>query len=464
MKDNVMMKYRLSVVLCMLVLSGCASLTRSEYHPPALQTPERWTYAGASAQSSSNNWWQDFGVADLDALVDQVLTRNNDLVAAGIKLHRARLEAGLAADQMMPTLGAQLSASRSRTLSAPERTTRSYGSTVSLSWEADLWGRLASARDAAQWEARASEEDLQNTALSLVGATAKLYWQKAYLNQRIELAQQSIRYTERVLDLAQKKYAAGAVSSLDVFEAQQSLVSQQASLSQLQQQRVEADSSLAILLDGPPGPSFVDPARLPDQDVPQVDADLPANLLARRPDLHAAELRLRSTLATGDATRLAYYPSLSLTGSLGTSSSALHDILQNPVGTVAAQLSLPFLQWNEMQLKVKVAKDDYDLAVVNFRQTLYSAFADVENALSARARYAEQAVLLQQSLQAAQASEQRYEIRYRAGAATLKDWLDAQEKRRNAEVSLAENQLNRFNNHVTLMLALGGNTSHAPQP
>ena len=147
---------------------------------------------------------------------------------------------------------------------------------------------------------------------------------------------------------------------------------------------------------------------------------------------------------------------LSLTGALGGSSSALGSVLANPVATLGAGLVLPFLNQTEMRTNAAIAQTDYERAVVQFRQTLYQALADVDNALSARRQYAEQAVQLEQSLADARRAERLYEVRYRAGAVALKPWLDAQEKRRNAEIALAENRLNRLVNHATLYQALGG--------
>jgi outer membrane protein TolC len=145
-----------------------------------------------------------------------------------------------------------------------------------------------------------------------------------------------------------------------------------------------------------------------------------------------------------------------LTGALGTSSRSLGNLLNNPVATLGAGLLLPFLQFNEMRFNNELAKARYEEAVVNFRQTLYQALVDVENALSARAQLNIQYALLQQSLTDARKTESIYEERYRAGEVPLKDWLDAQESRRSAEISLAANQLSRLQNQVMLYQALGG--------
>lgn len=241
-----------------------------------------------------------------------------------------------------------------------------------------------------------------------------------------------------------------------MLEAEQNLAAQQASRTDLLRQQVETANALALLFDNPPGQRYAIPAALPTRPLPPLQAGMPAELLSRRPDLRAAELRLRGTLATVDATRASYYPTLTLTAAVGGSSNALRDVLQNPIATLGAGLVLPFLQWNQMQLSIKVSQADYELAVVNFRSTLYSAFGDVENALSARRQYADQTLLLERNLQAAQAAERLYELRYRSGSVALKSWLDAQEKRRTAEITLAQNRLDALKNQVTLYQALGG--------
>src|SRR5690606_18529816 len=179
-------------------------------------------------------------------------------------------------------------------------------------------------------------------------------------------------------------------------------------------------------------------------------AGLPASLLARRPDLRAAELRLRSTLKSKDATRASYYPDLSLTGTLGYSSAALGSLLQNPLGTLGAGVSLPFLQYRQMQLDIDLAETDYQIAAVGFRQSLYEALVEVENNLAGRRHFAEQAGMRERALEAAREAERIYRIRYQAGAVPLQSWLTTQESRRNAEISLAENRLNQLLNHISL--------------
>ena len=178
-----------------------------------------------------------------------------------------------------------------------------------------MFGKLARQTEASKWEALATEQDLQATGQSLIATTAKLYWQLGYLNERYTTAQQSLATSQKLYDLVQIQYKAGAVSGVDLTQAEQS-VSQKASLSQIEQQLVETRTAIAVLLHEPLQQlNIQEPKRLPRTALPAIGAGLPADILSRRPDLQASELRLRKALAAKDATKASYYPSISLTSS-----------------------------------------------------------------------------------------------------------------------------------------------------
>jgi NodT family efflux transporter outer membrane factor (OMF) lipoprotein len=450
---------RSSVLFAAAVLAACASPTA--YKRPDVAVPQQWQQGAASGQVASGQadlkpWWPALNDPVLNQLIQDALARNNDLAQAAIKVRRAQLVAGQAASDQLPSVSVQGNTSASRKLDGSGPTTRLSSVTGSVSWEVDLWGRLASLRNAADWEAEATEQDRQAAAMSLVGTVANLYWQVAYLNQRVEASLQSIDYARQTLKLVEAQYGVGSTSGLEVAQAAQALAAQEASHTQWLQQRVQARNALAILFDQPPSVAVNESLRLTDGALPDVQSGLPASLLTRRPDLRAAELRLRESLANVDATRTAFYPTLSLTGSVGGSSTALSHVLSDPVGTLGAGLALPFVQWRDMQRSVAISQADYDSAVLGYRQTWYQALADVENALSARVQYEDQGAKLLQAVQAAQTAERLSEARYRAGAVPLKTWLDAQETRRQAENNLAQNRLNRLGALVTLYQTLGG--------
>ncbi|ENX27481.1 MULTISPECIES: efflux transporter outer membrane subunit [Acinetobacter] len=447
-------------------LVGCAAVVKTPYQQPAINMPGSFQNNKVLSQQIhadilADQWWTLFKDPQLNNLVNEVLAQNTDLAVAGISLQQARIQARQAQSQQGVRVGdAGLTTRRSFDLEDGDSSSSFGINYPGLSYELDLFGKLANQTEAARWEALASEEDLQATAQSLIGTTAQLYWQLAYLNERYSVVQQNLATAQKTYDLVRVQYRAGAVSGLDLTQAEQAIQSQQATLSQIEQQRVETRTGLAVLLHMPVQQLAIqEPSRLPNIQLPSIQADLPASLLSRRPDLRATELRLRKALANKDANKASYYPSISLTGNLTTgigSSTSLSNALKNPVATLGAGLTLPFLQWNDMKRDLQVNELEYEKAIIQYRQTMYEAFADVENALSNRTELTKQVALQQRNVELAERTERLTEVRYRNGAVALKNLLDAQETTRNARLSLVQTRQNQYNAYVTLMQALGG--------
>ncbi|MFB2726860.1 efflux transporter outer membrane subunit [Shewanella mangrovisoli] len=449
------------IAISIALISGCGALMRSDFEPPALQVPEQWQHTQVNGQVSLDPWWQKFNQPELNQLISQVLSSNNDLTLATLTLQKARLQAGLARDDLYPQLSSNNTASVNKPLEGGS-SSKAFQANLSVSYEVDLWGKVSANIDQAQWTALASLEDRESTAQSLVATTASLYWQIGYLHQRIELSNKSIEHSRQTLALTQRQYASGAVTELNVLESQRSLAGQEASHSQLLQQLVEAENALAILLNRAPGQVAVEIKQLPDSAVPDIGVGIPADLVGRRPDVKAALYQLRSALASKDATYASYFPSLSLTSSVGESTSELKELLRNPVGSLGAGLVLPFLQWNQMQINNDIADIDYQSAIVSYRKTLYNAFEDVDNAISAKQQYTYQGEKLEQQFSAAAQAEAIYESQYRHGAIGIQNWIDAQENLRSAEAALLENRYNQLTAQATLYQALGGSDIAPP--
>lgn len=443
-------------------LVGCAAVVKTPYEQPAVNIPNNFQNSKAISQQVhadvyADQWWTLFGDTQLNQLVNQVLATNTDLAVAGINLQQARLQADLAQNKQGPRVSSSVSTGHNIDLNSGEDSSRGLSLSGGVSYELDLFGKLARQTEATKWEALATEQDLQSTAQSLVATTANLYWQLGYLNERYSVAQQNLTSTQKTYELVRIQYRAGAVSGLDLTSAEQSVQSQRATLSQIEQQKVETRTALAVLMHQPVQQlNIQEPSRLPRIALPTIAAGLPADLLSRRPDLQASELRLRKALANKDATKAGYYPSINLTGNLGSTSTSLTNLLQNPALTLGASLSLPFLQYNDMKKDLAISDLDYEKSIIQYRQTLYQAFADVENVLSARTELNKQVALQERNVQLAEKTERLTEVRYRNGAIALKNLLDAQETTRNARLSLVQTKQSQYNAYVTLMQALGG--------
>lgn len=441
------------LLFCSGIISGCSSEPTVEQLSD-VKLPAKWNNREESTQSQEVSWWKNFNDLQLNALIDQALLTNNDFAAAAIRVHRAQLQAGLVDTNLTPTVTIAANTGVTNTYN-PQVSTRNSSASLSMSYELDLWGKLSNQREAAYLELQATKADCQAFALSLTGTTAQLYWQLAYLNQLLTLNTADLDSAEKTLSIAQTKYDVGAYSELDTAQAEMNLSNQQAFHTQLVQQRIEARHALAILFNQPPEADVVDPQTLPDLPMPTVNAGIPAEILANRPDMFAAEKRLRESLLNIDITRKSFYPIFSLTGSLGAASTELTNLSQNPFSTVAAALTLPFFQLNTTLKSIGISRTQYEEAVVNFRQRLYSALAEVENSLSARSQLLEEGNKLKLSKLYALRAESISHTRYEEGYSDILLWLNAQASLRNAERSVILNRLNQLNNQVNLYKALG---------
>jgi len=436
-----------------LLLGGCVST----YHRPSVVIPEHYKHASPLVSNAGvdSQWWQSFGDANLDRVVKRALASNLDLAAATLTVRRAQLAAGITSRDQWPQASGEVTASHSNA-------TTSYAASASLSYDLDLWRRLSSATSAARWEAQATQEDRDATQLALIGTVCQLYWDIAFTHQQIKAGEATLAYQRKILDLVAYQHSVGATSGIEVAESQQVVNAQLAALSNLAQHLVEDRAAMAILLGNHPLAVDDELHGLPDRRLADIPAGLPSDLLARRPDVRASEMRLRATLATGDAVKASLYPDLILTGNGGSASTELSSLLSHPTASIAALITLPFLDFKRHKLNEKLTQVDYEIAVQRFRQTLYTALADTDNTLSNQTELAHEREALQNLLEAASTAERLYGIRYQHGAVALRVWLDAQQSQRAAQLAYDRNRLLQLNNLVIIYQALGGGAGPVP--
>jgi NodT family efflux transporter outer membrane factor (OMF) lipoprotein len=448
-----------AALLACAALAACVSTpgtpaTSTSSQRPAPAVPSSWSNATEGASGEPQNWWLTFKDPQLDALVDRVLRTNNDFAAAALRVRRSQLLASLTGANTGPSLsaGANTGANRSFDPISTQRFTQSF---ASFSYEIDFWGKLASERAASRKEAQATQADCRAFAGALVGTTAKLYWQLAYLNRLLAMDDEDIETAEKAASLTYAKLDAGATSGANAVDMEMSVLGLQSVRRQVQQRRDEARNALAILFDQPPGAVDREPAPLPEGPLPPIAAGLPAQILAHRPDLQAAEWRLREALDEVDVARTSFYPTLSLTGNLGTASTSLVDLVRNPVATLGTGLALPFLGGPTMDLATKVSQTQYEEAVLDFRQKLYAALAEVENDLSERVQAIADEETLRLEVEQARRAESIARARFETGATDMQAWLDARQRVRSVERELLANRLRQFDNLADLYRALG---------
>ncbi|HCD1257836.1 TPA: TolC family protein [Citrobacter amalonaticus] len=444
---------RLLLLPVVFVLAGCSSLTRSDYQRPLLSLPTQWQPA---TDTVSEYGWQRFGDPRLLRVIEQVLESNNDLAAAAIAVQQARVAAGLTDTTMTPDVTVSGSASNSKNVRRGTSSQENYSSGITIAWELDLWGKLARTREQSEWEAVASEQDYHATVLTTMGTTAQLYWSIALYNQQIRNQRDGLAISQQTVQQVTSWFNAGKVGQLDVLQAQQALLERENQWRTLVQQRQNTRNALALLLNRPAEQHADEsPALDVNQQVP-IAQKTPLRVIAQRPDIQAAESRLRAALAGYDATRLQFYPALSLDASLNAGSQIFSQWFSDPIRSIGSALTLPFIQWNTQQLTVKQADLAVKQAAITFRSTAYSALAEVDEAMENRLSAEEQRARLHQSLALSQRRLALTESRYRAGAVDFQTLLNAQDDLLTLENALAQTQYDYLYATLQLWLAQGG--------
>ena len=446
---------------CCLLLSGC-SLMLTDYERPALPQADSFAHAqNFLGPQIGEQYWQLFNDAKLDALIDKALTVNYDLNDAYLNVLAARAQLGLTATNAHPSLNSSISGNVTKDLSSGNAHQESTSSTLGLSYEADLFGRLAAARRSAAENFQASAYDYWAMRLSIVEAVGSAYWQYAYAKEALALGEQDLKASERRLSLVQALYQAGAADGLDYDTARVNHLGVVDSLEQRRQQMYAAHNALCILLNVPPQTNL-DIATLDSAQQPQFSLVLPAQLLSRRPDLQAAEARLRAALAGSDEAQLNFYPQFNLTASLTAGDgAALARLLSDPIGALGAAITFPFLNYNELSYAEDAALVELDRAKLSFVNTYLTALQETADAIDNVNYYAQAVTTMAQRAALAQMNYQRYEARYRAGACPLTDLLDASDTARMATLSLLEVKRGHLQALLTLMTAIGGDNQEA---
>lgn len=446
------------VIAVALTLSACG--TTSPMLKPAVTAPVSWgENAPQNGTVVSADWWSTFGSAELQGLVQQALAGSPDLAIATERVRQAEAQVRIAGSSLFPSLDLGYGTSARRTNdSRGSSSTEASSASLSVSYELDLWGRNRSGVRSAESSLAATTFDRDTARLTLIAGVATGYFQVLSLRSRLGVARENLSIAERVLELVSARARNGAASALDVSRQQAAVISQRASLMPLEQQERQTVNALAILTGQVPQGFAVNATGVAGLDVPAIDPGLPSALLVRRPDLASAEARLASANANVAAARAALLPSISLTGSAGAASAALLSILGGPTTTLSLGLSIlqPIFDGGRLRGQVSVAQSQERELVESYRRSILTAFGEVEDALVAASRQAQQEALQRQVQEQAREALRLAEIRYREGVDDLLTVLDAQRTLFSAQDQLAQIRQNRLAAAVDLYRALGG--------
>jgi multidrug efflux system outer membrane protein len=452
------------IALACALLTGCASLAPPHARPPlpvADHYPMPATPSGATAPPE---WRAYFAAPALQALIAQALENNRDLRIAALRVEQARAAYGIERAAALPTLAAQAGAQRQRVpadLSPTRRaaTTAQYQAGLGVgAWELDFWGRLASLREAAREDYLASEAAQRAVTMALIAQVAEAYFEVREMDQRIALAQRTLATRRESYRIFDRRAAVGATSRLNVAQVETLLLQAQALTAQLQQERDAKRQALRLLVGAPMAADADRSADQPADSLPALAAGLPAALLERRADIVAAEHQLKAAGASIGAARAAFFPQVSLTGSLGTASAELDKLFGAGTGawSFAPAVTLPLFDGGRRRANLDLAEARRDSAVAGYEKTVQQAFREVADALSARAWLADQIAVGERAVRVQRERARLSQLRYDNGAAPFLDVLDAQRDLLGAEQQLVQLRRALLSAGVALYAALGG--------
>jgi NodT family efflux transporter outer membrane factor (OMF) lipoprotein len=444
------------LALVMAGVTGCA--TQSPVLTPHVAPAASYSEAPTpGAARLDGDWWKTFSSAELQSLVREALAGSPDLAIAAERVRQAEAQIQVAGSSLFPTLDLAFSTRKARD-------SESSSTSLSASYELDLWGRNAAGVRGAEQSLRATAFDRDAARLTLIAGVATSYFEVLSLRGRLAVSRENLAIGERVLAVVEARARNGAVSPLDVARQQAAVLSQRAALLPLEQQERQTLAALAILAGRLPQGFEVKATGVADLQVPPIDPGLPSELLVRRPDLASAEARLASGNADVAAARAALLPSISLTGSAGLASGALLAVLGGPTSAISLGLSVlqPIFDGGRLRGQVGVAESQERELVESYRKAILTAFGEVEDALVAASRQAQQEALQLQVQAEAREALRLAEIRYREGADDLLTVLDAQRTLFSAQDQLAQIRENRLDAAVDLYKALGGGWTSGP--
>ncbi|MDB6042544.1 MAG: tolC [Gammaproteobacteria bacterium] len=453
------------------LFAGCVSVGPN-YHRPPVETPpafkeaEGWKIAAPRDAEPRGNWWDIYKDPDLDALMRQVQISNQNVLLAVARYEQAVGLLGSARAGYYPTVTADVSTTRSQSTATttPSSVVTSKSRTVTLdraslgvSWDIDVWGRIRRTVESNSDAAQASAGDLASALLSAQATLAQSYFQLRVIDLDIGLLERSMGAFQRALDVTQNRYTAGVAQRSDVTQAQTQLESTRAQLLDLSIARATLEHAIAVLVGRPPATVSI-PRTDKIAAMPDIPLSLPSELLERRPDIAAAERRAASANAQIGVAVAAYFPDLTLTGSGGyenTSFTRLFE-LPNRFWSVGPQLAQTLFDGGARRSAKKQAIAVYDQNVATYRQTVLTAFQNVEDDLTTLKILAKEEIAERAAADAAAETLRITENQYKAGTVDYLNVVSAQNASLTAERAARDITSRALTASVNLLMSLGG--------
>ena len=452
--------------LIVLLSSGCA--VGPNYKRPSVSVPD--TYRGATPQEATQTaaeslgdqkWWELFQDPQLQDLIHTALRQNYNVWIAAARILQAQAQVGITRADGLPTVnaGAQSFDQRSpRTKLFHEYDTSAHEVDLSLAWDLDFWGKYRRANESARASLLASQWAREAVINTLVSDVAAAYFQLRELDLQLEISRRTLASRRNSLQLTEVLAKGGGTSMLDVRQAEQLVFTAAETIPDLQRRIEQQENFLSTLLGNNPGP-IARGLNLTDQPhSPDVPAGLPSTLLERRPDIREAEAQLMAANAQIGVAKAAYFPQITLTANGGFQSSALTSLFTGPAGlwSFGGSLTQPIFAGGRIRSGVRFSEARQQETLLIYEQTIQEAFRGVSDALVEYRKDREFREQQQQLAISAQEAAHLSEMRYRGGATSYLEVLTNETNYFDAELGLAQAQLNELLGLVSIYRNLGG--------
>jgi multidrug efflux system outer membrane protein len=441
--------------LCAVALCSCATPEFKRPDTPGKSSWSRQTAADVSAAETIRpDWWSEFGDPYLDALVTKAIAGNFDLKVLAARIGVAAAQIGEARAGALPIL--DIGAGASFEKSTGQKFRQQYSVGTQVSWDIDIWGRVEKGVQAQTAEYRATEADWRAAYLRLVSDVSTTYFQILQFDEQLDRQSQALGKNKRILGIYEAMNANGLLPGTQVLRQRAEVNRLTKDLLELERLRDLAENALAALLGVPAGEFKVPAGRLQGRvALPVVPAGLPSQLLARRPDIVAAEYRVLETVNLVGQAKLAQLPSIGLTGRAGTSSFALTDLLKSFTFVLLPSINIPVLD-PSVKARVKTTEAQTKVAEEDYRRTVIAAFEEVESALVNLDARKKQRTELQKQIDDLQVVAAQIEAQLKEGLVSQLEVFESERSLLAAQLALLANHQQILSDTVTLYKALGG--------
>lgn len=440
------MRRHFAAAVAVSMLSGCA--VQPDYRRPAVELPQAWKESSPRV-GEDGRWWKIYRDAALERLVDEALMGNTDLLKAVARVDEARALLAQTDAALYPSVDASVARSRSLSSAATgtlppgvERERNDYRAALSVSYEIDLWGRLRTTSQAARADLLASGASRDTVRIALAADVAKAYFALRSLDAQVAATRRSLSLREDWLRLQRKRLDGGLLSEFEYRQLEAEVAAARAQLPPLERDREIQEAALALLLGRSPKAIIESElVRLANAETtllaPVVPEGLPSELLLRRPDLVEAEQRLVAANARVALARSAYFPSIQLTGFLGSEAAALGSLFTGPAGIwqLAATLAAPIFSGGRLEAQVGAAEARERQALAGYQGAIQNAFREVRVALAAQARAREGFDAEGERSSALAGALRLARLRYENGLASQLEVIDAERGLLAAEIA-----------------------------